>query len=196
MNIKILETKLQTIFEDDEFTITKKNLIEKIQEKLSTLLKNITEYNSAMTAISILEDEYSGRFVDDRNSLLYSLKCNEIEMLLDDEISSDRSKFLDFIEEVFTNQDLYNFIKKATPSIVKLVDKLNKYDCFSLSELMDRFDDEINVVSVEDLEDRTVFEYLDSTFLCFKELLVPTEADKKFVINAEESESNKETAGN
>lgn len=196
MNIKILETKLQTIFEDDEFTITKKNLIEKIQEKLSTLLKNITEYNSAITAISILEDEYSGRFVDNRNSLLYSLKCNEIEMLLDDEISSDRIKFLDFIEEVFTNQDLYNFIKKVTPSIVKLVDKLNKYDCFSLSELMDRFDDEINIVSLEELKDRAVFEYLDSTFLCFKDLLVPTEEDKKFVVNDEENSSNKETTNN
>ncbi len=113
------------------------------------------------------------------NSLLYSLKCNEIEMLLDDEISSDRIKFLDFIEEVFTNQDLYDSIKKVTPSIVKLVDKLNKYDCFKLNELMDRFDDEINIVSIEELKDRTIFEYLDSTFLCFKELLVPREEQKK-----------------
>ncbi len=74
MNIKILETKLQTIFEDDEFTITKKNLIEKLQGKLSALLKKITEYNNAMTAISILKDEYSGRFEDKRKFFIIFLK--------------------------------------------------------------------------------------------------------------------------
>ena len=44
MNIKILETKLQTIFENDLFVITEENIIERLLMELDFINNRIAEY--------------------------------------------------------------------------------------------------------------------------------------------------------
>ena len=45
MNIKILETKLQTLLEDDDFIIDEENIIERLGKELASLIKEVAEYN-------------------------------------------------------------------------------------------------------------------------------------------------------
>ena len=49
MNIKILENKLQTILEDDNFKITKENIVEKIKKLLEEKLRKFALVNEATT---------------------------------------------------------------------------------------------------------------------------------------------------
>ena len=48
MNIKILETKLQTLLEDDDFIIDEENIIEKLGKELASLIKEVAEYNEGI----------------------------------------------------------------------------------------------------------------------------------------------------
>ena len=47
MNIKILENKLQTILENDNFKITKENIADKIEELLEEKLRKFAMVNEA-----------------------------------------------------------------------------------------------------------------------------------------------------
>ena len=49
MNIKILENKLQTILENDNFKITKENIADKIEELLEEKLRKFAMVNGATT---------------------------------------------------------------------------------------------------------------------------------------------------
>ena len=50
MNIKILETKVQTIFENDLFAVTEENIKERILIELDFILQTIAEYYETILA--------------------------------------------------------------------------------------------------------------------------------------------------
>lgn len=187
--LEILETKLQTIFMDDDFVITKNTILEKIEDRIYKLMMDIAGYNSALTAADAIAEVYSDGFRDKRNGLLLEDYCSKITELLENEIAPSRLIMLDFFEELLTNQDLYDYMKEATPHLVDLISKINKYDCFDFNEIMECFENDINVVSINELEKLGVYGYLNETFLAFKELLVPIENKKKEFVKCEEKKN-------
>lgn len=190
MNIKVLETKLQTIFEDDDLIITEDNAVDEIFEKIIKLFKNIAEYNNALCAIEVVDDEYSTRCRNKLQGLALHEHCLEITEILENDILPTRLIMLDFFEELLTNQDLYDLMKNYTPGLAELVIKLNKYDCFTIDEMIEHFEQEINIVSIEDLENISMQEYLSELFQAFTELLVPVEVEEKEFVK--ETENNEE----
>ena len=60
MNIKKLETKLQTILEDDSFEIDEKNINEKIGKELEKLIVKSAVFNDAINNVECIKDEYAG----------------------------------------------------------------------------------------------------------------------------------------
>lgn len=55
MNIKILETKLQTIFENDLFVITEENIIERLLMKLDFINNRIAEYCETLDMVATIK---------------------------------------------------------------------------------------------------------------------------------------------
>ena len=55
MNIKILETKLQTIFENDLFAVTEENIKERILIELDFILQRIAEYYETIEMIATIK---------------------------------------------------------------------------------------------------------------------------------------------
>lgn len=196
MNIKKLETKLQTILEDDSFEINEKNINEKIGKELEKLIVKSAVFNDAINNVECIKDEYAGEFSTSKNTSLFVLGMNNVISLLDRECFDDKDKFLVMIEEIFTNQDLYDSIKKEIPVVIEIVDKLNSVDCiFDLDDINDWFNDDLDAIGTDDIEDISIYEYLNKAFEDFNNLFVP-EDDKKLVTNRKEVEDGEGTRSN
>lgn len=183
MNIKILETKLQTLLEDDDFIIDEENIIEKLGKELASLIKEVAEYNEGISLIDIVRDSYSKKFKMKTDSWLFILKSNDIAGMLEEERNEIINMLLDIIEEIFTNQELYEYIKKEIPVIEEIVDKLNAEDSIvSLNDIIEWFDEEFSNIKVNGLEDIKIYEYLAMNFSDFNNIFV-TEETKPIVKN-------------
>ena len=183
MNIKILETKLQTLLEDDDFIIDEENIIEKLGKELASLIKEVAEYNEGISLIDIVRDSYSKKFKMKTDSWLFILKSNDIAGMLEEERNEIINMLLDIIEEIFTNQVLYEYIKKEIPVIEEIVDKLNAEDSIvSLNDIIEWFDEEFSNIKVNGLEDIKIYEYLAMNFSDFNNIFV-TEETKPIVKN-------------
>ena len=121
---------------------------------------------------------------------------NNVINLLDRECFDDKDKFLAVIEEIFTNQDLYDSIKKEIPAVIDIVDKLNSVDCiFDLDDINDWFNIDLDTIGTDDIENITIYEYLNKSFEDFNNLYVP-EDDKNLVTNRKEVEDDEGTRSN
>jgi len=95
----------------------------------------------------------------------------------------EKEKVLEVINEIFYNQDLYDLINNNIPSIKKIVDKLNSDDCiFEVEDIIYWIKDGFDSVHTENIEDITVYEYLDKELEDFNNLFVPEEKEK-IVVN-------------
>lgn len=183
MNIKILETKLQTLLEDDDFIIDEENIVNKLGKELASLIKEVAEYNEGISLIDIVRDSYSKKFRMKTDSWLFILKSNDIAGMLEEERNEIINMLLDVIEEIFTNQELYEYIKKEIPVIEEIVDKLNAEDSIvSLNDIIEWFDEEFSNIKVNGLEDIKIYEYLAMNFSDFNNIFV-TEETKPIVKN-------------
>ena len=84
MNIKILETKLQTLLEEDDFIIDEENIVNKLGKELASLIKEVAEYNEGISLIDIVRDSYSKKFRMKTDSWLFILKSNDIVGMLEE----------------------------------------------------------------------------------------------------------------
>ena len=183
MEIKVLETKLQTILEDDTLEITKENIIEKIEDILGNYIGKFARLNDATTTIEYLKDEYISDFRDIETSNLFDVASDAMICLFDNECLEEKDKVLEVINEIFYNQDLYDLIKNYIPSIKKLVDKLNSDDCiFEVEDIIHWIKDDLDSINTENIQDITVYEYLDKELEDFNNLFVPQEKIK-IVVN-------------
>ena len=183
MNIKILETKLQTLLEDDDFIIDEENIVNKLGKELASLIKEVAEYNEGISLIDIVRDSYSKKFRMKTDSWLFILKSNDIVGMLEEERNEIINMLLDVIEEIFTNQELYEYIKKEIPVIEEIVDKLNAEDSIvSLNDIIEWFDEEFSNIKVNGLDDIKIYEYLATNFSDFNNIFV-TEETKPIVKN-------------
>lgn len=183
MEIKVLETKLQTILEDDTLEITKENIIEKIEDILGNFIGKFARLNDATTTIEYLKDEYISDFRDIETSNLFDVASDAMICLFDNECLEEKDKVLEVINEIFYNQDLYDLIKNYIPSITKLVDKLNSDDCiFEVEDIIYWIKDDLDSINTENIKDITVYEYLDKELEDFNNLFVPEEKIK-IVVN-------------
>lgn len=183
MEIKVLETKLQTILEDDTLEITKENIIEKIEDILGNFIGKFARLNDATTTIEYLKDEYISDFRDIETSNLFDVASDAMICLFDNECLEEKDKVLEIINEIFYNQDLYDLIKNYIPSIKKLVDKLNSDDCiFEVEDIIYWIKDDLASINTENIKDITVYEYLDKELEDFNNLFVPEEKIK-IVVN-------------
>lgn len=183
MNIKILETKLQTLLEDDDFIIDEENIVNKLGKELASLIKEVAEYNEGISLIDIVRDSYSKKFKMKTDSWLFILKSNDIAGMLEEERNEIINMLLDIVEEIFTNQELYEYIKKEIPVIEEIVDKLNAEDSIvSLNDIIEWFDEEFSNIKVNGLEDIKIYEYLAMNFSDFNNIFV-TEETKPIVKN-------------
>lgn len=183
MEIKVLETKLQTILEDDSLEITKENIVEKIEDILGNFIGKFARLNDATTTIEYLKDEYISDFKDAETSKLFAVATDAMICLFDNECLEEKDKVLEIINEIFYNQDLYDLIKNYIPSIKKLVDKLNSDDCiFEVEDIIYWIKDDLDSINTENIKDITVYEYLDKELEDFNNLFVPEEKIK-IVVN-------------
>ena len=117
------------------------------------------------------------------DSWLFILKSNDIAGMLEEERNEIINMLLDVIEEIFTNQELYEYIKKEIPVIEEIVDKLNAEDSIvSLNDIIEWFDEEFSNIKVNGLEDIKIYEYLAMNFSDFNNIFV-TEETKTIVKN-------------
>lgn len=185
MEIKVLETKLQTILEDDSLEITKENAVEKIEEILVYYIEKLARFNDSIGAIQRLNETYSSDFKEVETSRLFDILTDTWICLCENENISDKEKVLNIIIEIFYNQDLYDLINNSIPAIKKLVNKLNDDNCiFKLEDIINWIKDGLDGVGIENIENLTVFEYLDNDFEDFNNLYVPEEK-VKIVVNKE-----------
>lgn len=188
MEIKVLETKLQTILEDDSLEITKENIAEKVENILVQLIEKIAKMNDAVTSIEFIKDEYISDFKETETSKLFDIATDTMICLCDNECVEDKDKIFEIITEIFYNQDLYDLINKFIPSIKQLVNKLNSNDCiFEVEDIINWIKDGLDCINTENIEDITIFEYLDKEFEDFNNLFVP-EDRIKIVVNKEGAE--------
>ena len=179
MEIKVLETKLQTILEDDSLEITKENIVKKIEDILGNFIGKFARLNDATTTIEYLKDEYISDFRDIDTSNLFDVASDAMICLFDNECLEEKDKVLEVINEIFYNQDLYDLIKNNIPSIKKIVDKLNSDDCiFEVEDIIYWIKDSLDSVHSEFIEDITVYQYLDKELEDFNNLFVPEEKEK------------------
>lgn len=183
MSIKILETKLQTLLENDKFIINEENIIKLLGKEIANLLKDIAECNEGITLMDIVRDSYSKKFNLKIDNLLFISKSNDIVGMLEKIRNNNINKILDIIEEIFTNQELYNYLKEEIPVIKKIVAKLNSDNCpFSLDDILEWFDDEFSLIKIKELEDMTIYEYLSILFREFNSFFI-LEETKNIVKN-------------
>ena len=171
------------LLEDDDFIIDEENIIEKLGKELASLIKEVAEYNEGISLIDIVRDSYSKKFKMKTDSWLFILKSNDIAGMLEEKRNEIINMLLDIIEEIFTNQELYEYIKKEIPVIEEIVDKLNAEDSIvSLNDIIEWFDEEFSNIKVNGLEDIKIYEYLAMNFSDFNNIFV-TEETKPIVKN-------------
>ena len=81
MEIKVLETKLQTIIEEDSLEITKENIVEKIEDILGNLIGKFAKLNDAITSIEYLKDEHISDFRETETSRLFDVATDENDIV-------------------------------------------------------------------------------------------------------------------
>jgi hypothetical protein len=174
MNIKILETKLQTILEDDSFEITEENISKKIEEIFADAIIKFARLNEATTDIEYFRDEYYKDITDVEDKEIFEIAIRGLICVFENDCYYDKNKVIEIITELFTNQDFYDLMKNNFPSIIKLVDKLNSSECiFELEDIMNWLKDGFDSINMENIEDITAFEYLNIEFEDFNNLFVP-----------------------
>lgn len=183
MKIKVLETKLQTILEDDLIKITNKNSLEEINEILGKLISKIARLNDAVNSAIYIKEEYISEFENTETTNLFCSAIDALTCLCDNESESYKNKFLEIINEIFINQDLYDLVNENIPSLNKLIDKLNSENClFNLVDIINWIKDGLDCVETENIEELNVYDYLDLEFEDFNNLFVPREKEK-IVVN-------------
>lgn len=195
MKIKILETKLQTILEDDDLKITEENIVETIEKILKDKLSKFAKLNEATADIEYYRDEYED-FMSEENDDFFTLTTNTILCILDRECSTDKDKICNLIAELFINQDFYDLMKDSFPSIKKIVDKLNLSDCiFDIENILDWLRDGFDSIQTENIDYESIFEYINSEFEDFNNLFVP-DVNELPIVKNKEGDSDEETRSN
>lgn len=183
MNIKILENKLQTILENDNFKITKENIADKIEELLEEKLRKFAMVNEATTDMEYYIDNNIDLMAEE-NILMFKIAANSILCCLDSECEADKSRLCDLIGELFINQDFYDLMKDTFPSIKKVVDKLNLPGCiFDIKSVIDWFEECFNTIQTENINYDSMLDYLDKEFDDFNNLYLPDEEEIQIVMN-------------
>lgn len=178
MNIKILETKLQTIFENDSFAVTEKNIKERILIELDFILQRIAEYYETIEMIATIKLGAREHIKDEKYDLEnlgeIIIKCDNILDMLKNESIYYKEKLINFTEEIFINQDLYDLLKKDMPSISKLLDKLILENSnSSLDNFLNWFDNESNYIKIANLANGDAYQYINKLCYEYCEILKP-----------------------
>ena len=104
MNIKILETKLQTIFENDLFAVTEENIKERILIELDFILQRIAEYYETIEMIATIKLGAREHIKDEKYDLEnlgeIIIKCDNILDMLENESIYYKEKLINFTEEI------------------------------------------------------------------------------------------------
>lgn len=183
MNIKILENKLQTILEDDNFKITKENIVEKIKKLLEEKLRKFALVNEATTDMEYYIDNNIELFTEE-NIVIFKVAANSILCCLNTECEDDKARLCDLVGELFINQDFYDLMKDSFPAIKKVVDKLNLPGCiFDIKSVIDWFEECFDGIHTEHIEYESIFEYFDKEFEDFNNLFLPDEEEIQIVMN-------------
>lgn len=183
MNIEKIETKLQTILEDDDLEITEENVGDKIKGILEYAIMKFARLNEAMIDIEDFREEYDEDILDEENKEIFEFATRTIICAIEKEYYFDKNKIIEIMTELFVNQDFYDLMKNNFPSIIKLVDKLNSVDCiFGIKDIMDWLNDGFEEIDTEYIEDISVYEYFDNEFEDFNNLFV-SDKEQKIVSN-------------
>lgn len=191
--IEILETKLQTLLCDDNFLITKESLKKRLEEELGKIIKRIAEYSEAIDMIAHIEIASSNKLpgISEEQSEILIKKCQNIIEMLEEELLPHKNKFYDVIEEIFTNQDLYDAIKSEIPSACELVDSLALENSNSaLDEFLNWIYEEIDYIKLEDINGINAYQFIDKECHDYNKYFEP-DIEIRLVKNNTES-ANKE----
>lgn len=200
MNIKILETKLQTIFENDLFIVTEDNIIERLLMELDFINNRIAEYCETLDMITTIrlgaKDKITDVSCDFDDLTNIILKCDQIIDMLENESFWYKEKIIGFAEELFTNQELYDLLKDNMPTITKLVDKFTLENSnLSLDRFLDWFGDEIDYIKIEDIEKINAYQFIDKLCYEYNEFFEP-DTDLRLVKNEKGGAKDEGTGSN
>lgn len=197
MNIEILETKLQTIFEDDSLKITEKNYKKIINDKLVEIVQKNALCNDAVTDLEVFGDNYISVFEQESIEELVENDINALCNLYKVLCTEENKIIIDIVEEILINQELYDDIKDEIPGIAEIVDELNMPDkAFCLDDILEWMSSDLSDIGIEDVENKTFYEYLGESLTYFNSFCTSKINTTNYVTNRKEVEENEGSGSN
>ena len=197
MNIEILETKLQTIFEDDSLKITEKNYKKIINDKLVEIVQKNALCNDAVTDLEVFGDNYISVFEQESIEELVENDINALCNLYKVLCTEENKIIIDIVEEILINQELYDDIKDEIPGIAEIVDELNMPDkAFCLDDILEWMSSDLSDIGIEDVENKTFYEYLGESLTYFNSFFTSKVDTTNYVTNRKEVEENEGSGSN
>ncbi len=166
MNLKKLETKIQTIIENDEFEFDIENVYTALNLLYGNLIKKVAQFNIIEYEVYSIKEENLDLFDNRKSRSLLKINCNRLENFLEEERENTKQITLDLIEEILVNQDLYDLLVDELPSLEKIITYLNTNNEseYEIVDIIEWFEDWLDCIEPEDISNGLIFTILDNEF--------------------------------
>lgn len=165
MSLKKLETKIQTIIEDDNLELDIKNIYTQLKSLYENMIRKVAQLGFSEYAVYSIKEDCSEFFTDRKEKFLLRFNCNCLENFLEERRQKTIQTVLDLIEEILINQELYDLLVEELPNLEKIVTYMNSTKCVhEIDDIISWFEDWLDCVEPDDISEGLIFTTIDNQF--------------------------------